>query len=207
MLGVETFLEFASSVAGAIGDLEATDLKETAKQKLIAACEIQADEQRQDDPVDMYRNAIGSVLAAGRAHLTETTGAQPDDPSLLGWRRIPRRDSLGGQHFDWMPQGDRIGWLSSDQIWLLPDESIAAADRMLREQGRSLGISRNALGKRLREKSMIETTPKSFTKVCWVGNRSIRAFVFRASDLLDVDTARSSSAAATQPTEVTSYVM
>jgi len=84
---------------------------------------------------------------------------------------------------DLSPQG-RIGWLVGEKIWLLPDESIAAVDRVLRDQGRSIAIGRNTLGKRLREKGwLIEIGKDSFTKVVNIGEGTARVFVFSRSQL------------------------
>src|SRR5262249_46410132 len=151
---VEEFLDFATEI-GAIGDLEAENLFSTTEQALRSGATAQTTEQAQEDPVDVFINAVRSVLAAGRAHLTDRKGLEPaDNPSSLGWRghTIPTRT---GPEVEWLPRGDRVGWLVSGQVWLLPDESIAVIAGALREQGRSLAISRSTLGKRLREQGWL----------------------------------------------------
>ena len=185
MLGVKEFLDFATEI-GTIGDLEAEKLYSGAEQDLRATA--QATEQAQQDPVDMFVNAIRSALASGRAHLTSKDGTQPAyAPSLLGWRKTTKTyegKTAGDIYYDWSPQGDRIGWLASEYVWILPDESIAVIEGVLREQGRSIGISRSTLGKRLREnKWLIETGKDSFTKVVNIGEGTARVFVFSRSQL------------------------
>ena len=177
MLGIHQFIEFATCV-GAVGDQEPDQLIANAKQSLLTSVEVQKEEQSLEDPADVYMNAVPSLLAAGRAHLTTKGGNHPNNPSCFGWRKVPRRNQLEVLKDDWLPQGDRIGWLADNQVWLLPDESVAAVERLLREQGRSLAVSRNALGKRLREKNLLaETDQKSFTKTKRIGVGAVRVFV------------------------------
>jgi hypothetical protein len=179
LLGVEEFLDFATEI-GAIGDLEAENLSSTAEQALRSRAAAQAIEQAQEDPVNMFVNAIPSALAAGRAHLTDLKDNEPaDDPSLFGWRKH-LVETKEGTEIEWLARGDRIGWLVDEQVWLLPDESIAAINRVLQETGRSLGIGRNTLGKRLREKGwLVEVSKDSFTKVVKIGDGvTERVFVF-----------------------------
>jgi hypothetical protein len=191
MLGVKEFLDFATEI-GAIGDLKAEALSSAAEQALCSGATAQATEHAQEDPVEMFINAIASALASGRAHLTSRDGTKPAyAPSLLGWRRITKtyeRETAGdtycGTNDDWSPQGDRIGWLASEHAWILPDESIAVIEHVLREQGRSIAISRNTLGKRLRETGwLIEIGKDSFTKVVNIGEGTARVFVFSRSRL------------------------
>jgi hypothetical protein len=181
MLGVKEFLDFAVEI-GAIGDLEAEALFTAAEHALRCGATAQAVEQAQEDPVEMFVSGIASALASGRAHLTSRDGTEPANaPSLFGWRKVPKN----GAEDCWLAQGDRIGWLASDRILILPDESIAVIERVLREQGRSIAISRSALGKRLREKGwLIEVSNNTFTKVVSIGGEgSVRVFVFAKSQL------------------------
>jgi hypothetical protein len=192
MLGVKEFLDFATEIV-AIGDLEAEKLSSDAERALRSGATAQAVEQAQEDPVDMFVNAIPSALASGRAHLTSKDGTKPAcAPSLLGWQRTTKTykpESAGDIYYeskdDWSPQGERIGWLASEHVWILPDESIAVVERVLREQGRSIAIGRHTLGRRLRERGwLIEIGKDSFTKVVNIGAEgTARVFVFSRSRL------------------------
>jgi hypothetical protein len=185
MLGAEIFLDFALEI-DAVGDIEAARLLGDAEARLGAITAIQAVEQQQEDPVDIFVNAIPALLAAGKAHLADKDGSKPgSDPSLLGWRESTRYDAQRNSHTYWVEQGDRIGWLADGQVWLLPDVSVAAVERLLRDQGRSLGIGRNALGKRLREKDwLVETDRGSFTRTKRTNAGPARVFVLSAARLL-----------------------
>jgi hypothetical protein len=67
---------------------------------------------------------------------------------------------------------------------LLPKESRAAVEHVLREQGRSLAISHHTLGNRLRDKGwLVDFDKKSFTKTVRIGAGTSRVFVFARSRL------------------------
>jgi len=183
MLGIEEFLDFAID-AGAIGDIEAESLSSAAEQTLCSVATAQVSEQAQEDPVNMFVEAISSVLASCRAHLVNKDGTEPADALSLGWRRTPR-EILGAMRYDSSPQGYRMGWVAGEQIWLLPNESIAVIEGTLREQGRSLGIGRSTLGKRLREKGWLIELGKNDnpTKPVNIGGHTVRVFAFAKARL------------------------
>jgi hypothetical protein len=183
MLGIDEFLDFATD-AGAIGDLEAERLSTAAEQTLCSVAAAQVSEQAQEDPINMFAEAIPSVLASCRAHLANKDGTEPADASSLGWRRTSREVS-GAIRYDSSPQGDRMGWIAGEQIWLLPTESIAVIEGTLREQGSSLAIGRSTLGKRLREKGWLIELGKNDnpTKPVNIGGHTVRVFVFAKARL------------------------
>jgi len=78
-----------------------------------------------------------------------------------------------------------MGWVAGEQIWLLPNESIAVIEGTLREQGRSLGIGRSTLGKRLREKGWLIELGKNDnpTKPVNIGGHTVRVFAFAKARL------------------------
>lgn len=182
MLGVKEFLDFAVEIR-AIGDLEAEAKSEAAEEALRSSAAAQAIEQAQEDPVRMFVEGIPSVLASCRGHLTNKDGTAPEEASSLGWRQTSRQ-VFGTTSYDAVPQGDRIGWLVGEQVWLLPNESLAAVNRLLHEQGRSIPVSRDSLGKRLREqKWLIENDKDTFTKKVRIGAGTQRVFVFSRAQL------------------------
>ena len=186
LLGVEEFLDFATEV-GAISALEAHDLSIAAEAALRSSADAQATELAQENPVTMFVDAVVSVLASGRAHLTTKDGTEPASaPSLFGWRRTPtKRYDQAADGERWSSQGDRIGWLVSEQVWLLPDQSIAVIEGTLREQGRSLAIGRSTLGKRLREERWLIELGKNDnpTKPVNIAGHTVRVFVFAKARL------------------------
>jgi hypothetical protein len=70
-----------------------------------------------------------------------------------GWRQF-ETDS-------WRPQGERVGWLAGDDLYLEPEASYAAAQRLAETGGELLPVSRRALHRRLNEENLlVGTEPK-----------------------------------------------
>jgi hypothetical protein len=173
MLGIDVFLEFAV-VTGAVSETEAEGRSKAAWASLCAVAAAQAVEQQEEDPVRLYVEGIPAVLAAQQAHiewaqhrdpgasiLGTAAGSLPDF-KLLGWRERMLRDGESALE----PVGLCIGWYYApeDVLWLLPDQSLAAVNRALRGQGRTIPISRKTLGDRLRQQGVLAKHSKeSFT--------------------------------------------
>src|SRR5262249_28326096 len=136
-----------------------------------------------EDPAEIFLDAVPTLLAAGRAHIASRNGGVPcDKPATLGWRKREH-----GEEWTWEPQGKRIGWVAEKQIWLLPDVAIGEVDAMLRDQGRGIRISRRTLGRRLREAGkLIAFDDGTFTKVVRIDGSSQRVFVVDLGIALDV---------------------
>jgi hypothetical protein len=177
MLGVDAFLQFALDI-GAIDEVQSR--KDAAWRALVAGAGAQSQELRDEDPVELFLDAVPTVLASGRAHLASRDGRAPlCDASAFGWQQRQHGDEMV-----WVPQGRTIGWVANAQIWLLPDAAIGEVNAMLREQGRGIPIARRALGLRLREAGrLVEHDEDTFTKVVRVGGSIQRVFVVEAGTL------------------------
>jgi hypothetical protein len=94
---------------------------------------------------------LRSALASGRAHLAGPKGGKPEeDDGAWGWRR----NDYGHDE----PHGARIGWLDGDGVWLDPDASYAAAQRLGQEVGDRLAVQPQTLRKRLNERGLLTST-------------------------------------------------
>ena len=99
---------------------------------------------------------MAAAIASGRAHLGDAAKPNdpPADPGLAGWQK--RMVGTGtNEHEEWMPQGERIGWLDGADLFLLPDAAYASAQRMATAQGSALGTGQRTLWKRLGEAGLI----------------------------------------------------
>jgi Bifunctional DNA primase/polymerase, N-terminal len=157
-LGVDMFLAFAVA-AGAIDEADREVRWEAAWRGFCAAATAQGDEQREEDPVRVFVEAIPEVLAAGMAHVAGRDGEVPQDgdPAALGWRKrssplYEQKDrettDVGLTH---QPVGNRIGWIEGEQLWLAPAASLSAVAQLIRAQGKVIPIGAVTLGKRLRD--------------------------------------------------------
>jgi hypothetical protein len=185
-LGIDWFLAFAEE-AGAIDADEHARRWETAWRALCAGAAAQGAEQREENPVPVFIEAVPAVLAGGMAHVAGRDGEAPQDgdPSNLGWqKRSSRKVDMGDDGFvetetAWMPRGDRIGWVEGGQLWLLPAVAFKAVEMLLRGQGKAIAITAGTLGKRLRDAGWLLETGEDGrpAKVMKIGSAAVRVLV------------------------------
>lgn len=139
------WLGFACEV-GAITREESKALWRRVWAALDAAGKGQDQYQASENPASRFIELIQAALSSGRAHLAATDGGKPDfaEAQAYGWR-------------DGEPQGERIGWLDGDDLYLQPDAAYSLAQRMA-SGGEGLTISSQTLWKRLNEAGMLAST-------------------------------------------------
>ena len=153
MFGWSCFLDFAVEV-GAIDTATAEKLAAEAWQAIGQAATEQAQHQAGSDPVQRFRELISAALASGKAHVAAEDGGEPESPQAWGWRQ--RQVGAGDYaRFEWQPQGDRIGWVGDDALYLDRDAAFSVVQKLASEQGESLGISGRTLVKRLDERGLL----------------------------------------------------
>lgn len=147
LVGLEQFLGYAVEV-GAINETQAKDHREEALDALGKQGASQAVFIASEDPVERFIALIQSAVASGRAHLAnKKDGGVPGSPQPCGWFEV-----RGGE---WRPQGDRIGWVDNDGVYLDPTAAYACAQKYARDGGESLPLTKQSLWKRLAEGGLI----------------------------------------------------
>jgi hypothetical protein len=147
-LGLKYFLRYAEA-AGAITEEEAAELWQRGWTAILGAAASQEGHQASSEPAGRFMGLISSAIASGRAHVATTNGEKPkENAGALGWRK------MGGEHDDWRPQGDRIGWVDGENLYLEPEASYRVAQRE-GQGGEALTISAQTLRKRLKEKGLL----------------------------------------------------
>jgi hypothetical protein len=151
MLGIECLLDFAEH-AGAISAVEKSDYRSRAAAGLTVLATEQVREQADEKPVELFRRMIEAALRGGRGHLATKDGvAPPNFEAACGWRMD------WGLMSGWKPVGERLGWIEGDDLWLNPTIAYACAERLCRDQNRSLGLTERTLGKRLAEAGWLKS--------------------------------------------------
>jgi hypothetical protein len=155
-LGLRYLLEFARSV-GAISETERVDLWERGWAALAEAGAAQAVHMAAAEPAGLFLRLLSAALAGGYAHIADEHGEGPSEPQRWGWRpeEFYTGDGTGTRH---KPQGVRVGWLADGELYLEPEASFAAVQRVARDQGECFAISANTLRRRLKEKALLATT-------------------------------------------------
>lgn len=150
--GWELLLRYAQE-SGAITEAEYQNLWQRGWQALGAAADAQTAHQTASDPVSRFLELLSGALHGGIAHVAAIDGGCPAHPRAWGWRY----DGFN----EWRPLGARIGWLSGDDLYLLPDGSFDAAQRAAGNAGDGLTIGAKTLSKRLHERGRLRSWDES----------------------------------------------
>ncbi len=143
----ELYLEFGMA-SDAITAAECRVLATRCWDALRDVAVAQARHQGETEPTARFLTLVRSVLSCGRAHLENRRGGEPSQsPRSCGWRI--------GNSGELQPQGDCIGWLEDDDIYLEPASAFRAAQMAARDSGDIFGITEQTLKKRLRERGLL----------------------------------------------------
>jgi hypothetical protein len=155
-LGLRYFLNFAKD-AGAVSREEAEDLWERGWEAIIGAAASQATHQAASEPTVRFLELLSAAIASGRAHVAEVDGGEPEEfTNALGWRRR----QTGTDEYEkeeWQPQGDRVGWVKGEDLYLEPEASYRIAQAQT-QGGESITIGPRTMRKRLKEKGLLLST-------------------------------------------------
>ncbi|MDQ4128619.1 MAG: hypothetical protein M3151_11835 [Actinomycetota bacterium] len=119
----------------------------------------QSRHQEDGEPTRRFRELLSAAISSGRAHLASPEGGEPEIPEAWGWRRA----TIGSGDFEreeWRPQGERIGWLEYEDLYLEPDAALAAVQKQGRDSGEPLAVTGRTLRKRLHERGLLVSTGK-----------------------------------------------
>jgi phage/plasmid primase-like uncharacterized protein len=148
------FLDFARE-SGSITPVEEADFEARGMSAFTSIAEDQDEMQAAYDPVLRFFELLRSALLSGKAHAASVSQSAPDEPEIWGWRRHDANTA-----FSWQPQGDRIGWLEGEDLYLEPPAAYALAEKLASAEGQSLGLSKATLEKRLYERGCLASVEK-----------------------------------------------
>lgn len=158
-LGWRYLLRFAVE-AGAIDERRAGELLYRACGGLLTAAQGQAAHQHDAEPAQHFGRLLVSVLVSGRGHLANVDGDAPDNPGAWGWRETTIGVAMNARS-EWQPQGQRIGCVDADGIFLEPEASYAAVQRLAGEQGDALAVRQQTLWRRLHERGYLASVDEA----------------------------------------------
>ena len=106
-----------------------------------------------------FLQLLVACLGSGRGHLAAIAGDLPKRPQAWGWREssVGIGNSARGE---WRAQGQRLGWVADDDIYLEPDAAFAAVQEMGNQVGEPLTILSKTLNKRLVERGLLRSQDK-----------------------------------------------
>jgi hypothetical protein len=157
-IGLRYLLAYAKDT-GAITLAEERALWERGWKALQAAGAAQAAHIQTSEPAGFFLRLVQASVASGQAHLAGPNGEEPRDPLRWGWRAedyYAGKDS--GTAVRYRGQGPCIGWLVDGQVYLEPEASYAAAQRLAQAQGEAFPITATTLRRRLKERKLLAST-------------------------------------------------
>ena len=156
-LGLKYFLRFACD-AGALTKEKSESLFKRGWQVLKTAGEQQAGHQAEAEPTRRFLELLGAAIASGKAHVAAPSGTEPRNAPAWGWREH-WAGAGENERREWRAQGERVGWVDGNDLYLNPEAAYQAAQRMADENsGAGLIVSAATLRKRLNEKNLLVTT-------------------------------------------------
>lgn len=175
---MEVFLQFAIE-NGVVSQPEGYELFQRCWDALGRLAEKQVLYQVSEDPVKRFIELIQASFVIGRAHLADSkTQDAPADAKRWGWRE--------NRFGDLTAQGDRIGWLNNDEIWLQPDAVFSTVQRIASSQHSSIPVSKETLWKRLAHQGIIQVSEgeqKNLVKRSVAGGRP-RVLIVKNKEIL-----------------------
>jgi Domain of unknown function (DUF3854)/Domain of unknown function (DUF927) len=157
---IRLFLKFARA-AGAITDAERESLRKSTLTGIVKAASGQAAHQESAEPTGQFIRLLSAALSAGRAHVAGPDGFVPADSiAAWGWRYVTIGTGLYTRE-EWQPNGERVGWVEAEDLYLEPDASYSIAQRMAASQGTTIAVSAATLRKRLSEKNLLVSTGRN----------------------------------------------
>jgi hypothetical protein len=99
------------------------------------------------------RRSRKAIPRPDRGSLRIRTGTPP----IPGWQLPPRAVKWGWTFAagDWRPQGDCIGWVDDEAVYLQWKAAFAVAQQIGRDVGEQIQVTINTLGKRLRQAGVL----------------------------------------------------
>jgi hypothetical protein len=146
-LGWHEFLSFAGDVEAITADQREATWSRTWKALVDTGAE-QARYGRDADPVRIYLQSLAALITQGRACLADTHGRAPADATRWGWKWDDAGDGT------YRTNGDVIGWIDGDDVYLQSDAAYTAARRFA-ETSLPLAITKHALHKQLHERGLL----------------------------------------------------
>ena len=145
MLGLETFLDFATEI-GALTPDESAHHNQEAQCEMARLAEAQATFLSSETPADRFVSLVRTAISSGRCHVCDEYGTDPLSAEALGWRRVTMKDA----EF-WQPQGRTIGWIKDMDLYLDPEATYATVQELARTRNQAFPLGQNVLWKRLDE--------------------------------------------------------
>jgi uncharacterized protein DUF927 len=143
LVGIRHFLKFAIEV-GAVSEVEGKRLWVQSQKYLALASISHAAQQANERPTRRFADLLQSALMSGKAHVASAVdGKRPkQNASAWGWG-------------DSYPNGDRIGWVDGDDLYLAPTAARNLACRIAQEGNEAFPLTERMLSQHLYDEKLL----------------------------------------------------
>lgn len=149
-VGLCLFCQFASHV-GALSEQEAEEFYRAGWQALLTHADVQARHVSDSEPTRRFLEMLRGALAAGKAHVANADGDRPANAEAWGWTE----SAVASGTYTWRGNGDCIGWVDCDDLYLDRSSAYACARRIADATGEGLSLTATTLSKRLKERGVL----------------------------------------------------
>jgi len=153
--GIELLAAFAVE-AGALLAEEQEQLTGQCWHALNQVAAAQRAQQESSEPTGVFLSLLRAAILSGKAHVADVNGSAPSDGERWGWKSVG-----AGENERWLSQGERVGWIDGDDLYLEPTASYTIAQKFGRDGGQPIVVSEGVLKKRLNEKGFLVTTDQT----------------------------------------------
>ncbi|WP_242085862.1 CHC2 zinc finger domain-containing protein [Microbacterium lacticum] len=121
-----------------ISDAEARDFYAWARAGIAEAISLQ--DSSASDPAEQLMEYLREAITNGSAHLAGMDGMVPDEASSLGWS-----DQSSGMTPQWRANGQRVGIIHKERLYLIPSTAIAVARQMSQRADEAFSDTKTSL--------------------------------------------------------------
>lgn len=207
----EVFKLYVQDVEAMTGQ-DAAEWLEQVKNELLTQAEGQAEHLAAEDPTRRFFGLLATCFITGRGHLRDaSTNAEPPDAGRWGWGWNAGFDD---QDLHFFSQGELLGWVDDDgNLYLDPEATFAAVQKLGREQGTALPISQGRLWKTLKGKRLLLSYEpnRNLTRISIEGSRRRAVHlhveqIFRGAGPFPVDIPEDAEPREAEPTKKSEWV-
>jgi hypothetical protein len=145
LAGIEAFCSFAAD-SGAMGAEEVEGFRDRCRTALVAVAGAQRGSQASSNQELRFVQLVESAMLSGQAHLDPLPDCANCRRTSIGWA-----DDGNG----WVAKGAKIGWIDDEGAYLLFDAALQVAQRIGRDHGASITLTRDTLALRLHEAGLL----------------------------------------------------
>ena len=191
-LGYSMYLDFAVSV-GFLPAAEKASRWDKGWEALLALGVGQTVDLQEEDPVDRFGELLVSAIIGGYGHLLDKKGNIPPSPQNQGWSNYGDQSSS-----TWRPQGELVGYIDGQDLYLIADTAYASVQKLVRAQGSTYPITKPGLIRRLKDRGkIIGHDPGLNTTRLSVGSSRLRVLHVSAT-MIDMGTSMVQTAQTTK---------